>query len=83
MHSELGRGQREDPPAVAGVHGLEAQDIAQERAGSLGVLRKDDRVRPSDHAGIIVWPGGAHAGDEELVEPADEATASPSHTDDP
>ena len=57
MHSKLGRRQREDQPAGAGVHGLEAQDVAQERPGSLGVLGKDDRVHPSDHAGIL-------AGDE-------------------
>jgi hypothetical protein len=55
MHSKLGRRQREDQPAGAGVHGIEAQDVAQERAGSLGVLGKDDRVHPSDHAGILAW----------------------------
>lgn len=54
MHSELGRRQRKYQPAVAGVYALEAKDIAQKRAGSLGVLREDDRVRPSDHAGIVL-----------------------------
>jgi hypothetical protein len=53
MHSKLGGRQREDQPAGAGVHGLEAQDVAQERASSLGILGKDDRVHPGDHAGIL------------------------------
>jgi hypothetical protein len=61
MHSDLGRRQREDQPAVACVHALEAQHVAQERAGSLGIFRKDDRVRPSDHAGIVVSPEAAGA----------------------
>ena len=33
MHSKIGRRQREDQPAGAGVHGLEAQHVASTVVG--------------------------------------------------
>ena len=46
---DLARWQRENQPALARVHPLEPQHVAQEGPGSLGVLGEDDRVRPGDH----------------------------------
>src|SRR5438270_13591394 len=51
MQGELPRRQLEDQPAAARIHVREAEHIPEERAGSLGVLRVDDRVDASDHFG--------------------------------
>ena len=46
---ELGGRQREDQPAAAGVDRARAEDLVEEGARGLGVLREDDRVGAGDH----------------------------------
>src|SRR5215471_1399561 len=50
MHCDLGWRQREDQPAVTGVHRLVLQHVAEKRSVSLGVLAVDDDVSALNHA---------------------------------
>ena len=49
VEGELRRGEREDQPAVACIDGGQPENITDERAGGLGVLRKDNGVSSCDH----------------------------------
>jgi hypothetical protein len=50
VEGDLGRGQGEDQPAVAGVDGVEAEDFFEEVAVRIGVFAVHDYVSSSDHA---------------------------------
>ena len=49
MEGKLGRREGEDQPALAGVHGIKAQNVPKERSRRLRVLGEYDRVRPGEH----------------------------------
>jgi DNA-binding CsgD family transcriptional regulator len=49
MDRQLGRGQREDEPAAARVHGRQLQHIGEERPYLFRGGREDDRMHPGDH----------------------------------
>ena len=53
MHGKLGRGQREDRPASAGVDGRHAERTGEERADFLGLRGEHDRMNPCDHVVIL------------------------------
>src|SRR3954449_8003665 len=54
VDGELGRRQGEDQPAAAGVDVLELQNVAEEGAVGVRVLREQDRVGTGDHARIFL-----------------------------
>src|SRR3954469_4933990 len=57
---QLGGRQGEDQPAAAGVDRVEAEDVAEEGAGGVGVVRRDDVVGTGDHAAatFCAWRSG-------------------------
>ena len=50
LRRDLGRGQREDQPAVAGVDRRQLEDVSEEGSDTLRVGRIADRVGAGDHA---------------------------------
>jgi hypothetical protein len=52
MKRGLARRKREDQPTVAGVDGLEPENVAEEGSVRFGVLRIDDYVSPRNHADL-------------------------------
>src|SRR5215813_2751692 len=56
MSRELGGGKRENLPALSGVHELQAERLAEERADDLGLPGIDDRVNAVDHLGVRLSP---------------------------
>jgi hypothetical protein len=49
VRGELSRRQLEDEPAASGIDRRQAQNVVQEGADRLWILREDDRVHTSDH----------------------------------
>ncbi len=49
VRRELGRREREDQPAAAGVDRVEVEHVAQERPDRLRVLAEQDGVDARDH----------------------------------
>jgi hypothetical protein len=47
------RGKRKDQPAVAGVHGLEAENVAEEGAVGFSVLGVNDYVSTGKHTPLL------------------------------
>jgi hypothetical protein len=50
MQGSLGRRQSEDKPTVAGIDGVEAENIAKKCAVRVGILGVYDDVRPRNHS---------------------------------
>jgi hypothetical protein len=50
MNRHFGRGHRENQPTVAGVHGRESEDVAEEGAIRRRILAVDNYVGAKDHA---------------------------------
>jgi hypothetical protein len=53
VDGDLGRRQREDQPAAAGVHRPGSQNLGQRRSGRVGVVAVEDGVGAVDHGGIL------------------------------
>jgi hypothetical protein len=53
------RREREDQPAVAGVYGVEAEDVAKKCAVCIGVLAVDDYVGAGNHGSLLPKSGNA------------------------
>src|SRR5215510_1811691 len=53
VDAQLGRGQREDQPAVVGVHVREPEHVAKERTDPLRVGRVDQRMNYGNHSAIV------------------------------
>ena len=63
VHGDLGRGQGQDEPSVAGVdRPVPAEQLTQRRPVGLGVRAVDDRVRSGDHGSSRRWFGSRAAG---------------------
>ena len=56
VHCNLGGRQREDQPAVTCIDRLVLQDVAEERAVSLGILAIDDDVSAVNHSPSVPHP---------------------------
>jgi len=50
------QGKRKDQPAVAGIHGLEAENIAKECAVGFSVLGVNDYVSTGNHTPLLRRP---------------------------
>src|SRR5581483_5509693 len=52
MHGQLGRREREDGPATAGIHRAQRQHVAKERTNCFSASRVYERVNTGDHVDV-------------------------------
>jgi hypothetical protein len=53
MDGDLGRGEREDQPPLAGIDTGEAEGVAKKGSIHLRIAAIEDQVRTFDHGGLL------------------------------
>src|SRR5438128_4887577 len=66
VNTELARRERKDQPAGVGLHVLETEHVAEERAGRICILGEDERVDPGDHGDIIATTASVESFEDKM-----------------